>query len=120
MTASAAPVLDAIAFQLVAALEQYDQDAEKLIRTWLDMDLYREVSQQIDCIRMYSSSLPEAQVQWVELSIVHAELVHCLWRSEYGAPGQPGCQPLADVRERHADCTAALRNRCLRLINRSA
>jgi hypothetical protein len=119
MTASAAPILDAIAFQLAAALDKYDQDSEKLICGWLDMDLYREVSEQIDHIRMYSSALPEARVQWVELLIAHSELVHSLWRTEYGKVAQGEGQSVADVRARHADCIAALRNRCVRLISRS-
>ena len=120
MSASAAPALDAIAFQLAAELEKYDQDTDKLIRTWPDMDLYRELSAQIDRIRMYSSALAEARVQWVELLITHSELVHCLWRAEYGQPAPDAREQLAQVRERHADCVAALRNRCLRLISRAA
>ena len=115
MSASAAPEFDAIAFQLAAALEQYDLDTERMIEAWPDLDRYREVSAQVDRIRMYSSSLPEARVQWVELLIAHAELVHRLWRGQYGG-GQVEARPLQDVRDRHGECIAALRNRCLRTI----
>jgi hypothetical protein len=120
MSASASAAVDAVAFQLSAALEKYGHDAEKLIRDWPDMDLYREVSTQIDGLRMYSSALPHARVQWVELLIAHAELVHGLWRCEYGAPASGQREQLAQLRERHADCVAALRSRCLRVITGSA
>jgi hypothetical protein len=118
MSASHLPALDAIAFQLVAALENYEQDAGAMIDGWPELDLYQNVSGQVDRIRMYSSALPEVRVQWVELLIAHAELVHCLWRSTYGEPGAEVGEELAEVRERHAESILALRNRCLRLISR--
>jgi hypothetical protein len=118
MSASAAPEFDAIAFQLAAALEQYDLDTARMVAGWPDLDLYREVSAQVDRIRMYSSSLPEARVQWVELLIAHAELVHLLWRGEYGG-GRVEKRTLQEVRDHHSDCVTALRNRCLRVIARA-
>ncbi|GAB3650355.1 hypothetical protein [Ramlibacter alkalitolerans] len=117
MTASAAPILDAILIQLAAALEKYDEDSERLVRTWLDMDLYRDVSDQMDAIRMYSSLLPDVQVHWLELLIAHSELVHWLWRRDPAQAGVLQEERLADVRARHVDSIAALRERCLRTVS---
>lgn len=114
MSASHAHALDAIAFQLAAALEQYDQDTATMVARWPDLENYHRVSEHVERIRMYSSALDEARPQWVELLIAHAELGHLLWRVEYGHDANR--DHLEQVRLHHADCTAALRNLCLRLI----
>jgi hypothetical protein len=115
MSASHAPALDAIAFQLAAALENYDQNVGRMVDTWLDMDLYRTVSEQIEQVRMYSAALPQLSVHWVELLISHAELVHCLWKMQYGTdPAEK--DHLGILRTRHAENVASLRKRCLRLL----
>ena len=119
MSASQAPALDAIAFQLLAALEKYDRDVAAMLESWPDLELYHAASKQIDEVRMYSSSLHDVRVQWVELLINHAELVHCLWRVEYGSQ-QVAREKAAEIREHHADAIAALRNRCLRVISWSS
>jgi hypothetical protein len=117
MSATHAPALDAITFQLAAALEQYERSVQRMVDGWLDMDRYRSVSAQIEEIRMYSASLPQLSAPWVELLIAHAELVHCLWRSEHGASLQDG-RTLPQVREHHGQCVEILRGRCLRLLAR--
>lgn len=118
MSASAAPEIDAIALQLLAALDQYDRDTVAMIATWPDLERYRDVSDQVEKIRMYSSAMPELRVQWVEVLITHAELVHFLWRVHYGE-GEASIEQIPQVREHHADAVAALRNRCQRLMARS-
>lgn len=118
MSASPSHALDAIAFQLVAALEKYDADADAMVENWPDLDRYREVSAQIENIRMYSAALSDVRVQWVELLIAHAELIHFLWRVKFGESLDAKAQ-IASVREHHADCVVALRNRSLRVIQRS-
>ena len=115
MSAHPTTVLDAIALQLVAALERYAADTAQMVSDWPDFERYRSVSEQIEQIRMYASSLPEARVQWVELLIAHSELVHLLWRVQYGS-GLTMAQTV-DVRVHHTDAVAALRNRCLRAIS---
>ena len=117
MSASSAPALDAIALQLTAALDQYDRDVGRMVDTWLDMELYHGVSEEIEEIRLYSAALPRISVQWVELLIAHAELVHCLWRLRFQDDRQQGCK-LHEARNRHAACIASLRNRCVRELNR--
>ena len=90
-------------------------DTARMIEGWPDLDLYRDVSAQVDRIRLYSSSLQTARVQWVELLIAHAELVHVLWRGQYGG-GQVEAGKLQAVRDHHANCIVALRESCLRSI----
>jgi hypothetical protein len=116
MSAFQSQALDAVAFQLVAALEQYDQDTARMVSAWPELEMYRSVSEQIEKIRLYASTLPTASVQFVELLIAHAELVHFLWRAEYGSPRLRERQKIDEVRERHARCVAALRDRCVRMI----
>lgn len=108
----------AIALQMAEALETYEQDAEAMIAGWPDFERYRTVSEDIDRLRMYSSGLPATSVQWAELLIAHAHLVHCLWRECYGGGGGDA-QAFEQVRDRHADCIAALRSRCARLARSS-
>jgi hypothetical protein len=117
MTASHAPILDAIAFQLAAALERYEQDVGVMMDTWLDMDLYRQVSEQVDQIRLYSAALPQLSVPWVELLIAHAELVHQMWRAENVRPAPAG-DAITQARERHAQAVRRLHQGCLRLLAR--
>lgn len=115
MSASQAPALDAIALQLAAALDSYDRDAAAMVAGWPDMELYRSVGEQVEKIRMYGNALPAAGVQWVELLIAHAELLHLLWAVQSGGTAGERAQASA-LRERHADCVLALRQRCLRLV----
>jgi hypothetical protein len=117
MSAAPTEAFDAIALQLVGALEQYAGDTAAMILAWPDMDRYRDVSEQVEKIRMYSSALPDLRVQWVELLIAHSELVHLLWRAQYADDVHSRAE-IARVREHHTDAVAALRNRCLRVVTR--
>jgi hypothetical protein len=108
---------DAVATQLAAALDQYDQDTAAMIASWPDLELYRAFSASIEKIRLFSSVIPEARVQWVELLIAHAELVHFLWRTQYGHQSAAMAE-IGAVREHHALCVAALRKRCARAVSR--
>jgi hypothetical protein len=90
-----------------------------MIAGWPDLERYRSVSGQIEQIRMYAAALPDARVQWVELLIAHAELVHLLWRVQYGETGLAMSDTL-DARLHHTDAVAALRHRCQRLMARQA
>lgn len=117
MSAAASNALDAIGLQLLAALDSYEADVAAMIASWPDLERYHAVSEQVENIRMYSSALQDVRVQWVEVLITHAELVHCLWKAQYGQPD--GAQGLEDVRVHHADAVLTLRNRCLRAMARA-
>lgn len=114
MSAHPASALDAIALQLVAALERYAEDTGRMIASWPDLELYRSVSAQVEAIRMYAAALPDARVQWVELLIAHSELMHRLWQVQYGE-GTATADTL-EARLNHTDALAAMRNRCIRVI----
>lgn len=119
MSASDAPARDAIAFQLAMALDRYQQDVEAMVASWLDMDLYGQVSDEVEEIRGYCAALmPDVSVHWVELLIAHAELVHSLWRLRFREDSMDG-ERLREVRARHDGCVASLRARCLRLLANS-
>jgi hypothetical protein len=118
MSALQKNALDAIALQMVAALEQYDTDTARMIEAWPDLELYRVVSAGVETIRTYSGDLPEVRVQWVEMLIAHAELVHFLWRSQYGDRAG-ALDQIASVREHHARCIAALRARAVWVASRA-
>jgi hypothetical protein len=118
MSAFQSDARDAIGLQLVATLETYDADTTRMVMEWPDLECYRRVSEQVERIRMYSASIPELRVQWVELLIAHAELVHCLWRAQY-AERSAAREQIENVRQHHSDAVAALRARCLRVIARA-
>jgi hypothetical protein len=115
MSASQRRAIDAIAFELAAALENYDKDTEQLVATWLDMELYQSVSRQVDHMRMLCAALPPLAVPWVNLLISHSELVHCLWKcGEKFAPSEE----FGECHARHAIAVTALRERCLWLFTK--
>ncbi|MCC2676212.1 MAG: hypothetical protein K0R58_3159 [Ramlibacter sp.] len=114
MSAHPAKAFDAVAAQLVAALERYAADTAGMVTGWPDMERYRSVSEQIEQIRIYAAALPEARVQWVELLIAHSELVHILWQAQFGHGGLAVDDALG-VRLHHTGAVAALRHRCLRI-----
>jgi hypothetical protein len=119
MSAFEAPALDAIAMQLVAALDEYELDTATMIAAWPELEHYAQVSEKVETIRMYCAALPEVSVPWVELLIAHAELIHHLWRVQYAlVQADDAGNHLAAVRERHAAAIVALRNRCLRAVGK--
>lgn len=115
MSAFQAPSIDAVAFQLAAALDQYERDVARLVESWLDVDLYHAVTGHVSRVRSFASALPQVSVPWVELLIAHSELVHALWRLRFAQDGTDRGMP-ADVLARHAASVAAMRTHCLRLL----
>jgi len=118
MSASQASALDEISFQLAATLDTYDHDVAKMVETWLDMELYRTVSDEIEEIRRYSAALPQLSVPWVELLIAHGELVHSLWRLRFQEV-ESDRERLAEVRDRHTACVRSLKMRCVHMLARA-
>lgn len=114
MTGSECQSMHAAASEVDAALEIYEIDVRRLVRTWLDMDLYHEVSAEIDDVRSCCARIPELATAWVALLVSHAELVHCLWRSS-----QPGERVTREELQRrledHVECIRALSDRSRRL-----
>jgi hypothetical protein len=95
---------EAIALQLIEALELYEADVKLLCRNWLDMEHYQSVSQQVDELRLYAAALPRVSVQWVAVLISHAELIHSLWKARRSESGDA-----ASVENLLTDHIAAIR-----------
>jgi hypothetical protein len=113
MSASQGHAFSAIAFQLAAALEAYEQDVAALLAGSFDPEVYRRVSRHMDAMRMYAAALPSVSVAWVEVLIRHFELTHGLWRVEREGKGT------VDLRELHAQLREAvqgLSRKCVQLM----
>jgi hypothetical protein len=113
MAASDAPALSAIAFQLAAALDAYEQDIAQLVRGPSDPDAYQRASCRMDAMRMYAASLPMLSVVWVEVMIRHFELTHGIWRLQKD-PAEG-----IDLQQLHARLREAVRrlaHRCVQLM----
>jgi hypothetical protein len=113
MSASEAPALTAIAFQLAAALDAYAQDVEAMVTQRMDPEVYQRVSGDMDKMRLYSSSLPRLSVSWVEVMIRHFELTHGLWREQKGQADRAEIERL-HANQRHA--VMRLRQQALALL----
>jgi hypothetical protein len=117
MSATHAPALSAIAFQLSAALESYQMHVDGLRDPWSQRRQYDFVSRAYDQVRMLKGALPELSVLMVEISICHVELMKALWlagssRESHDAPS------LQVLRERHRELVGAMRERTLRVFSR--
>lgn len=113
MSASQAPALTAVAFQLAAALEAYEQEVAALLAAPVDPELYRRVSSRMDAMRMYAAALPSASVPWVELLIRHFELLHATWDRQQQGP-EPADVP--ELQRQHRAAVQRLARECTQLI----
>ena len=102
MSIAAFGELGAIMSQLASTLDRYEADSARMVGTWFDMDLYSEVSAEIDEIQRYSVSLPGISVAAAALLIAHSELVYTLWRNA----------DVQDVQREHTACIESLRKAC--------
>jgi hypothetical protein len=113
MSASQAPAITAIAFQLAAAVDAYEADLDRLVTHGADPEHHHRVSGHMDRMRMYAVSLPVVSVAWVEVLIRHFEITQALWRL------QKGDATLDDVRALRGsqrEATARLRQQCMHLL----
>ena len=79
MSASHTSIVTAIAFQLSAALENYQSYFDGLANPWLQTQQYNLVSRVFDEVRMLKGALPELSVNMCEVLICHVELMKALW-----------------------------------------
>ncbi|MEJ5988563.1 hypothetical protein WG902_01090 [Ramlibacter sp. PS3R-8] len=112
MSAPQSQALSAIAFQLAATLEAYDEAVVAMLAAPLDPDLYRRVSAQIDQMRMYAAALPTLSGAWVEVLIRHFELTHGLWRAQR----EPEAVALQELHAQLRDSVQRLSKRCFQLM----
>ena len=111
MSANDFPATRATAMQAAAALARYEHHIRRLVATWLDMDRYAEVSEEIDEIKDLCAILPQVARPWTALLASHAELIHALWQA---AQGPTRITPQRQLDE-HLECIDVLTRRCLRL-----
>lgn len=112
MSASQAQACSAIAFQLAAALDAYEEDVAALLRAPLDAEQYQRVSRQMDEMRMYAAALPTVSVAWVEVMIRHFELTHGLWRAQQ----VPTARDLRRLQEGLSEAVLRLSGKCVQLM----
>lgn len=105
----------AIAFQLAATLDAYEQALGQLRLPGPAPDALARLAQHFDEMQLYAASLPQLSVSWVALLISRAEFTHHLWRA-HGAT-DTGNLPL--LLEQHKEAIGTLRSRCRRLLRRA-
>jgi hypothetical protein len=113
MSASQGHALSAIAFQLAAALEAYEEDIATMVRAPRDPVVYHRVTRRMDEMRMYAAAVPPVSVAWVEVMIRHFELTHGMWRQQ-----KSGAEA-ADLAQLHANLAEAvlrLSRKCVQLM----
>ena len=117
MSATHAPMITAIAFQMSAALESYQMRTDALTDPWSQRRQYDLVSRAYDEVRMLKGALPELSVLMVEVCICHVELMKALWLAGSSRESHDP-DALRNLREKHRELLAAMRERCLRVFSR--
>jgi hypothetical protein len=112
MSVSQAPALTAIAFQLAAALQAYEEDIELLLQSRFDPGVYRRTSARMDEMRRYAAAMPRLSGLWVEVLIRHFELTHALFRAVRGEEGID----LLCLQAQLQGAVKRLSQRCLQLV----
>lgn len=119
MSADDRPIMTASARQIVRALARYERHVRRLAGTWLDMDLYNTVSEEIDDVRAICGLVPQLALASAGLLVSHADLVHALWRS--GETGGAGLAPeVAAKLQEHLACIDGVARHALRLSETTA
>ena len=114
MSASDGALLAATAMRVAGNLARYERHVRRLVASWLDMDLYLNVSQEIDEIRHDCVQVPQLSLPWTALLISHADLVHALWRSGEAHRGGPTEEVALQLQE-HLAGIDRLARQCLRV-----
>ena len=108
------PELNAILFQLLAELEGYEAQIQRLGRQWQlqkDVVLFGEAGKSMDRMRMLAVSVAPISAQWVMVMISHTELMHNLWRMTRGES-----LDVATEVEDHLAAVTSLAAQCKRLL----
>ena len=112
MSAPQSQALSAVAFQLAATLDAYEEGVVAMLAAPVDADLYRRVSSQVDQMRMYAAALPSLSGAWVEVLIRHFELTHGLWRAQL----EPDAVHLPELHAQLREAIRRLSRRCVQLM----
>jgi hypothetical protein len=109
MSASHAGALSAIAFQLLASLDEYAAETRQFTVGGVDPEAYHRLRLRLDEMRGFALAMPPLSVAWVELLIRHFELAHARWKLEQGAEELDVLGPIMRV---HQDALQSLRSGC--------
>jgi len=113
MSVSHGAALTAIASQLVAALDVYEEEISCMAARPQDLEAYRRVSGRMDQMRLYAGTLPQLSVPWVELLIRHFEFTHGIWQLQQNRIALEELHPL---REQHRQSVEAVSSRLRQFI----
>ncbi|HZY19047.1 MAG TPA: hypothetical protein VFE82_11235 [Ramlibacter sp.] len=111
MRPSSTVELKAVAVQLLAELDAYEPDLDRLMRAADDEALYARNAAQFDAIRAFATCLPSVQVCWVEVLISRFELMEELWRKHEAKA--PRTRTVA-LHAKHRAALRILRDLCAR------
>lgn len=106
----------AIAFQLAATLDAYEQELEGLSLNVADAERQGRLAEHFDQMQAYAASLTELSVSWLALMISRAEFTHNLWSARERGRQAADLKLLLD---QHREAIAAMRARCTRMMRRS-
>jgi hypothetical protein len=112
MSASSAPAMRAVALQLAAALDRYQQDFDTMLGAGSDSVHYREVTRELHDIRQMKGSLPELSEEMADVLIRHVEMMHAVWNVQLH-PSQAHQCNLRTLRLRHRQAVDAMRQACI-------
>jgi hypothetical protein len=112
MSASSAPAMRAVALQLAAALDRYQQDFDDMLGAGSDSIHYRQVTRELHDIRQMKGSLPELSEEMADVLIRHVETMHGVWNVQLH-PSQSHLCNIRMLRFRHRQAVDAMRRACI-------
>lgn len=101
----------AIASELLPALERYQHDFDEMVESWMDRNLYRCATRELQDIRMMRGSLPELTDEMAEILMRHVELVNAAWKVQI-KPSDEATNELKRLRLRHRAAVEAMGRKC--------
>ena len=107
----------AIAFQLAATLEAYEQDAFRLEDAGPDQALWAEVDAEMDRIRSFCAAFPSLDRASTTLFVLHEKWLQALRLAAAGSSPEAK-HHLAELRGAHAQSVSRLRGQCLQRLTR--
>lgn len=118
MLPSHAAELSAIAFQLLASVEDYEQALADVPVQGPEPELLARLAADFDQMQLQAATLPQLSVSWVALLISRAELMHRLWVPHQNHAPHAGGE-FGELLEQHREAVHALRCRAMRLIRKN-
>ncbi|TWO72874.1 hypothetical protein FN976_01110 [Caenimonas sedimenti] len=109
--------IGAIAFQLLASLDEYEVGMDQLVHEAWDGALYQSTTDCFDRMRNYAGAMPRLSAAWIELLIRRFELMAHLWE-RMGSSERT--DRFAELSPNHIDAIRGLRTQVLRYLPKSS